>query len=114
MDYVPNHTSDMHPWFAKASNSSDPEFDKYKDFFVWTDRGRDADGNPVIPNNWERPLKPNVLYTDYSPLIAIPVKYCINVVIFTPYLLHDSFHQRPDSLLVVRFLALIIINNECS
>ena len=45
VDYVPNHTSDRHPWFAesRASRAS-----AKRDWYVWRD-GR-ADGGP--PNNW--------------------------------------------------------------
>ena len=43
-DYVPNHTSDEHPWFqASRSSATDPK----RDWYVWAD-GRD--GGP--PNNW--------------------------------------------------------------
>jgi alpha-glucosidase len=44
VDYIPNHTSDQHPWFrASRSSRSDPQ----RDWYVWRD-GRD--GGP--PNNW--------------------------------------------------------------
>ncbi|HEU4411937.1 MAG TPA: alpha-amylase family glycosyl hydrolase [Polyangiaceae bacterium] len=45
LDYVPNHTSDQHPWFveARASRSS-----PRRDFYVWADPK--PDGSP--PNNW--------------------------------------------------------------
>jgi alpha-glucosidase len=45
LDYVPNHTSDRHPWFvasAAARNSA------YRDWYVWRDPA--PDGSP--PNNW--------------------------------------------------------------
>jgi alpha-glucosidase len=44
LDYVPNHTSDQHPWFieSRRSRASDK-----RDWYVWHD-GRD--GGP--PNNW--------------------------------------------------------------
>jgi len=45
VDWVPNHTSDEHPWF-KASRSS--RTDPRRDFYVWRE-GR-AGGAP--PNNW--------------------------------------------------------------
>jgi alpha-glucosidase len=46
MDFVPNHTSDRHPWFeeARASRSS-----PRRDFYVWADPK--PDGSP--PNNWQ-------------------------------------------------------------
>lgn len=45
VDFVPNHTSDQHPWFqaARASRES-----PYRDWYVWRDPK--PDGAP--PNNW--------------------------------------------------------------
>ena len=45
LDYVPNHTSDRHPWFieAKSSRSS-----AKRDWYIWRDAA--PDGGP--PNNW--------------------------------------------------------------
>jgi alpha-glucosidase len=45
VDWVPNHTSDRHPWFVASSSSRD---DPKRDWYVWRD-GR-PDGSP--PNNW--------------------------------------------------------------
>lgn len=45
LDFVPNHTSDQHPWFA-ASRSS--RHDPQRDWYVWRDPA--PDGGP--PNNW--------------------------------------------------------------
>ena len=44
LDWVPNHTSDRHPWFLASQWSRD---DPKRDWYVWRD-GRD--GGP--PNNW--------------------------------------------------------------
>src|SRR5437763_14428794 len=44
LDWVPNHTSDRHPWFAEARRSRDSP---RRGWYVWRD-GRD--GAP--PNNW--------------------------------------------------------------
>ena len=45
MDFVPNHTSDQHPWFVESSSSrTNPK----RDWYVWRD-GK-APGQP--PNNW--------------------------------------------------------------
>ncbi|HEX6947448.1 MAG TPA: alpha-amylase family glycosyl hydrolase [Acidimicrobiia bacterium] len=44
VDYVMNHTSDEHPWFAESRSSRD---NPKRDWYVWED-GRD--GGP--PNNW--------------------------------------------------------------
>ena len=45
VDFVPNHTSDRHPWF-EASRSS--RHDPHRDWYVWRDPK--PDGSP--PNNW--------------------------------------------------------------
>ena len=45
IDWVPNHTSDQHPWFrASRSSRSDPR----RDWYIWRDAR--PDGSP--PNNW--------------------------------------------------------------
>ena len=45
LDFVPNHTSDQHPWFldAKTSKTADK-----RDWYIWRDPA--PDGGP--PNNW--------------------------------------------------------------
>lgn len=45
LDFVPNHTSNQHPWFA-ASRSS--RHDPKRDWYLWHDPA--PDGGP--PNNW--------------------------------------------------------------
>lgn len=45
IDWVPNHTSDQHPWFLDARSSRDAA---HRDWFIWRDGSRD--GGP--PNNW--------------------------------------------------------------
>ncbi|GAA5785922.1 alpha-amylase family glycosyl hydrolase [Chitiniphilus shinanonensis] len=45
LDFVPNHTSDRHPWFEEARRSRDA---RRRDWYLWADPG--ADGGP--PNNW--------------------------------------------------------------
>jgi alpha-glucosidase len=45
LDFVPNHTSDQHPWFlASRTSRTDPK----RDWYLW--RGPAPDGGP--PNNW--------------------------------------------------------------
>jgi alpha-glucosidase len=45
LDFVPNHTSDVHPWFIDSRSSRQcPR----RDWYVWVDPG--PDGGP--PNNW--------------------------------------------------------------
>src|SRR2546422_6029738 len=45
LDYVPNHTSDQHPWFVESRLSRD---NPKREWYIW--RGGKADGSP--PNNW--------------------------------------------------------------
>src|SRR4051794_13436281 len=45
LDYVPNHTSDRHPWFLESRSSrNNPK----RDWYIWRDAK--PDGSP--PNNW--------------------------------------------------------------
>lgn len=45
LDYVPNHTSDQHPWFIKSrSSTTNPK----RDWYIW----RKGKGNKIPPNNW--------------------------------------------------------------
>lgn len=45
LDFVPNHTSDQHPWFlASRSNRMNPQ----RDWYIW----RDAGEGKTPPNNW--------------------------------------------------------------
>jgi alpha-glucosidase len=45
LDYVPNHSSDQHPWFIESRSSRD---NPKRDWYVWRDAK--PDGSP--PNNW--------------------------------------------------------------
>ena len=45
LDLVPNHTSDLHPWFQDARRSRSA---RHRDWYVWADPH--DDGSP--PNNW--------------------------------------------------------------
>jgi alpha-glucosidase len=45
IDWVPNHTSSLHPWFVESRRSVD---DPRRDWYVWRDPR--PDGSP--PNNW--------------------------------------------------------------
>jgi len=45
VDWVPNHTSDRHPWFEAARSSVD---DPHRSWYVW----RDATPDGAPPNNW--------------------------------------------------------------
>lgn len=46
IDWVPNHTSDRHPWFVESRSSRD---NPRRDWYVW----RDARPGGGPPNNWE-------------------------------------------------------------
>ncbi|TYL93424.1 DUF3459 domain-containing protein [Bradyrhizobium rifense] len=45
LDFVPNHTSDQHPWFVESRAAKD---NQKRDWYIWRDAA--ADGGP--PNNW--------------------------------------------------------------
>ena len=45
LDFVPNHSSDLHPWFVASRSSRD---NSKRDWYIWRDPG--AGGGP--PNNW--------------------------------------------------------------
>jgi alpha-glucosidase len=45
LDFVPNHTSDQHPWFIESRSSRE---NAKRDWYIWRDAA--ADGGP--PNNW--------------------------------------------------------------
>jgi len=45
LDFVPNHSSDLHPWFVESRASRD---NPKRDWYIWRDPA--PDGGP--PNNW--------------------------------------------------------------
>ena len=46
MDFVPNHSSDQHPWFKESRSSrTNPK----RDWYIW----RDGKGSGEPPNNWQ-------------------------------------------------------------
>jgi alpha-glucosidase len=45
LDFIPNHTSDEHPWFVESRNSRE---NAKRDWYIWRDAKED--GSP--PNNW--------------------------------------------------------------
>lgn len=47
LDFIPNHTSDLHDWFVRSENNEED----YREYYVW----RDAvivGGERTPPNNW--------------------------------------------------------------
>lgn len=58
VDFVPNHTSDLHPWFECSEKAlEDPKrCGKYKDYYVWVDPHVDPKTGEIQtdkpPNNW--------------------------------------------------------------
>jgi alpha-glucosidase len=45
LDFVPNHTSDLHPWFTASRSSRE---NQKRDWYIW----RDAKPDGSLPNNW--------------------------------------------------------------
>jgi alpha-glucosidase len=45
LDWVPNHTSDRHPWFVESASSRD---NPKHDWYIW----RDPPPDGSLPNNW--------------------------------------------------------------
>ncbi|WP_028241396.1 alpha-amylase family glycosyl hydrolase [Stutzerimonas azotifigens] len=50
LDFVPNHTSDQHPWFLESRSSRD---NPKRDWYIWRDR----------PNNWRAALNAGSAWT---------------------------------------------------
>ncbi|MEA2003312.1 MAG: alpha-amylase family glycosyl hydrolase [Actinomycetota bacterium] len=46
IDWVPNHSSDQHPWFLESRSSRD---NPKRDWYIW----RDAKPDGSLPNNWQ-------------------------------------------------------------
>jgi alpha-glucosidase len=56
VDWVPNHTSDQHPWFLESRSGRDSP---KRDWYVWRDPA--PDGGP--PNNWVAAFAPVPAWT---------------------------------------------------
>lgn len=50
LDFVPNHTSNLHPWFVESSSS---RHSPKRDWYIWADGRTGEDGSRLPPNNWE-------------------------------------------------------------
>ena len=69
LDWVPNHTSDRHPWFMASRGSRD---NPYRDWYVWRDQ----------PNNWRQAFRDGPAWT-LDPRTG-------------QYYLHHFLAQQPD------------------
>ncbi|MDB8551462.1 glycoside hydrolase family 13 protein [Turicibacter sanguinis] len=49
MDLVLNHTSDEHPWFIEARQSTD---NPYRDYYIWQKGKINEAGEEIEPTNW--------------------------------------------------------------
>jgi alpha-glucosidase len=53
LDFVPNHTSDQHPWFVESRSS---RTNQKRDWYLWRDAARPGDdwqpASQRVPNNW--------------------------------------------------------------
>ncbi|MGH2635954.1 MAG: alpha-amylase family glycosyl hydrolase [Actinomycetota bacterium] len=74
LDLVPNHTSDVHPWFVDARTAPDSA---RRDRYVWADPR--PDGSP--PNNWESTFGDSAWELDAST---------------GQYYLHNFLPEQPD------------------
>jgi len=74
IDYVPNHTSDQHPWFAKSRASRD---NPKRGWYVWADPK--PDGSP--PNNWTSETGGSAWAWDATT---------------AQYYLHSHYPEQPD------------------
>ena len=54
VEIIPNHTSDQHPWFLASRDASHPEFEKYKDYYVWSDTDEKYKGVRIIFTDTEK------------------------------------------------------------
>ncbi|XP_005093171.2 alpha-glucosidase [Aplysia californica] len=48
VDFVPGHSSHLHPWFQKSVRREEP----YTDYYVWHDGKTGDNGERLPPNNW--------------------------------------------------------------
>ena len=74
LDFVPNHTSDQHPWFVESRSSRNHA---RRDWYIWRD-GK-PDGTP--PNNWLSEFGGSMWEYDRAT---------------EQYYLHSFFKEQPD------------------
>ena len=76
LDWVPNHTSDQHPWFVESRSS---RLSAKRDWYVWRDPA--PGGGP--PNDWMAAFPPNTPAWTFDPATA-------------QYYLHLFLSAQPD------------------
>jgi len=98
IDFVPNHTSDQHPWFQESRTSrSHPK----RNWYVWADPK--PDGSP--PNNWLCMLggssaRPGTIWEKEGERIPLPPLPAASSwewdTATNQYYLHSFLKQQPD------------------
>jgi hypothetical protein len=89
LDYVPNHTSDQHPWFVQSRSSRD---NPRRDWYIWKDAR--PDGSP--PNNWHSLFGGSAWEWDEETRgrVAIPsVRRCSGTIHRTPALPRQAWNR---------------------
>ncbi len=76
LDWVPNHTSDRHPWFVESRRS---RTSSHRDWYVW----RDPAGGGGPPNNWMAAFPPETRAWTLDPATG-------------QYYLHCFLPSQPD------------------
>jgi len=74
VDYIPNHTSDQHPWFAESRSSRESP---KRDWYIWADPA--PGGGP--PNNWTAEIGGSTWECDEAT---------------GQYYLHSHLREQPD------------------
>jgi alpha-glucosidase len=74
LDFIPNHTSDLHPWFQESRRSRD---DPRRDWYIW----RDPAPGGGVPNNWRSAFGGSAWTLDEAT---------------GQYYLHSFLRQQPD------------------
>jgi len=54
VELIPNHTSDQHPWFQASHDPNHPEFEKYKDYYLWSDTDQKFKDARIIFIDYEK------------------------------------------------------------
>ncbi len=88
LDFVPNHSSDRHPWFAESRSApASPR----RDWYIWRDPA--PDGGP--PNNWLSHFG-GPAWTRPTPTSPAPNSPAPGDPTSGQYYLHSFLPQQPD------------------